>query len=181
MTMIESLSKTLVTEWFKQYQKHPRRTAVATIIGAAVTATLVAIIQIEENKAREKRELERRQSLTYKIQMDQLDETESNLRELLLFINNQRGKLKQTEDVIESLESERERLEPLVSADRQLVDAIFEVQEERSRSSAARERWIGFGLGVVASLFASLLWYIIFKLVEKRKSEAELKEAEDAA
>jgi hypothetical protein len=67
-------------------------------------------------------------------------------------------KLKESEDMVTSLKNERERLEPVIVADRKAIQAVFDLQDERNRANIWRERWIGFGFGVLASVVASIIY-----------------------
>lgn len=62
--------------------------------------------------------------------------------------------------VISKLQEEKQRIEPVVQADRKTIEAVFQLQDQRYASSVRRERWIGFGIGVVSSLVATILWVI---------------------
>jgi hypothetical protein len=66
------------------------------------------------------------------------------------------------------LETEKQKLEPLVNADRAKVEAFFRAQEERAQEKVFQERYIGFGLGVLASFVASFLLFIGRYFIAKR-------------
>ena len=94
----------------------------------------------------------------YRQQLEQLNQVESNISEFLAFIEEQKVELKDAEETIAALESEQQTLEPIVQSNRDVVEALFQVQEERTKANVWRERGIGFILGTFASLVASLLW-----------------------
>ena len=81
----------------------------------------------------------------YKEQLEQLSQVESNINELLAFVENQKVELKDAEETIAALESEQQALEPIVKTNREVVDALFQVQEERTKANVWKERGIGFG------------------------------------
>src|SRR5690606_13769269 len=99
-----------------------------------------------------KGEYKRLESVDYQNQIQQLDHMEANVKQLLVFVDNQKKSLQEAEDTISSLKSEKEKLQPLVESDRAVVEALFKAQEERASANIWRERWIGFGFGVAASL-----------------------------
>jgi len=94
-------------------------------------------------------------SADFKTQLDQLDHTEDSLKALLSFVQNQRETTALNEQRIQQLENEKSRLEPLVNADKETVIALFTEQELRVSANASKERWFGFGLGILASIIAS--------------------------
>jgi Na+-transporting NADH:ubiquinone oxidoreductase subunit NqrC len=151
---IESLAK----EWIKLFKKQPVMTLVSTFVSAI---TLSAVIFTLDHVDTKKREAERLKNLNYQTQIQQLDVTENNIRQLLTFIENQKSTLRETEDTISSLQKEREKLKPIVESDRSVVEAIFRAQEERSHASIWRERLIGFAFGIAASLIATFIWFVI--------------------
>ena len=58
--------------------------------------------------------------------------------------------------------SERDSLNiSLVKADREVVEAIFTLQEQKERRSAWSERFIGANFGVISSLVATVIWRLI--------------------
>lgn len=100
---------------------------------------------------------ERGGAATFEEQIESLNQMEESAVELIGFVESQRGRLEEAERVVAELREEQETLEPLVSANRQAVEAMFVVQERRQEARVWLERWIGFLFGVAASLVASLL------------------------
>lgn len=49
-------------------------------------------------------------------------------------------------------------LRPVVEADREVVDTILRLQADKASANVWQERFIGFGLGILSSLVASLIW-----------------------
>ena len=87
---------------------------------------------------------------------------EKELSKLSGFLNRERTRVADTESTLSKLKDERTKLEPIVSANRETVDAILAAHSARQRSNAWRERFIGFSFGILASLIASIL-YSYFK------------------
>ncbi|MGU5547058.1 hypothetical protein ACV1CV_22145 [Aeromonas veronii] len=101
----------------------------------------------------------KKESLTFESQMETLTEVQKSINNLSTFVATQKEQLRQSEEAINSLKKEEEEaLKPMVNADRDVVDSILRLQAERAASSAWQERLIGFGLGIVGSLIASLIW-----------------------
>ena len=125
-----------------------------------MASTMVFGIYHLDKADMERREFARLKSLEYETQIDQLESTERNIKALLQFIDHQKSSLRNTQDTILELKQEQEKLQPLVESDKKIVDAIFKAQEERNSANVWRERWIGFGMGILASLIASFLWFV---------------------
>lgn len=169
MSFLELPVEFLAKEWVKLFEKTPILTVILSIIISVAAATGG---YYADKATKEKQEAQRLESLNYQTQIHQLNQTESNIKQLLQFVETQKMTLRNTEDTISSLKSEQEKLKPLVESDRSVVDAIFRAQEERNRASIWRERWIGFGFGVAASLFASFLWFVVSLLMKHRHNKA---------
>jgi hypothetical protein len=87
----------------------------------------------------------------FQEQMQRLKDTEAALAELTTFVNDQRTKLQESQQVMESLKKEHDELKPVVDAKRELVDALFAVQAKRERNNM----WINRGLGVLGTIVAA--------------------------
>ncbi|MCU8044585.1 MULTISPECIES: hypothetical protein [unclassified Shewanella] len=168
MLEISSAIEILAKEWVRLFRIKPFLTGIATSI---LIGTMAGGITYLDKIDREKRESKRLESLDYQNQIKQLDEMELNVKQLLAFVDNQKKTLQETEDTISSLKSEKEKLQPLVETDRAVVEALFKAQEERANSNVWRERWIGFGFGVVASLIASFIWFVVSLLIKGRHNK----------
>jgi hypothetical protein len=161
------VSKQLATRWVHSYLKAPILTIFLTL---TITIGSGAIFYYLASTNKAKRGAERAQNLTYQAQINQLAQTEKNLKQLLQFIEQQKVNLTITEDSIAALKQEKDKLQPLVQSNREFVDALFRAQEERNRASIRKERWIGVGLGVLASLLASVFMLIVRYFVIRQKS-----------
>lgn len=102
----------------------------------------------------------------------QLSQTQANLRQTVPTPDERGQQATENQRVVAALTAERARLQLLLAADQRAIAALFEVQEQRNAKQQARERWFGFGLGVVSSLVASLLWAAAARLLGRRRSEA---------
>ncbi|OCL96493.1 hypothetical protein AAX29_02032 [Aliarcobacter thereius] len=121
--------------------------------------SVFTIYQIEIIR-KEELEAKLSENLDFKYQIKELSETEKSLKTLLTFIDSQKQKVIIYEQNMQQLENEKQKLEPLVNADKATVEALFKVQEERAKENANKERWIGFGLGILASIIASFVMVI---------------------
>jgi len=163
--VVESAAKL----WIHSFIKAPIVTATISI-AISVGAGFVAYQAEQHRKAGIEKQLA--ESLDFKAQINQLNETEKSLKTLLNFVESQRDKVTQNEQSIKQLETEKQKLEPLVNADREAVEALFKVQEERAKANASQERWIGFGLGILASIIASFIMVIGRYFIASRKENS---------
>lgn len=176
--MYDQLFRLVLTEWLKLYSLKPKTTLVITLI---LFASMIGGISYFSDIRQKKLEVKRLESLDYKKQIQQLNSMESSVRQLLTFVDFQKRKLQETEDSLSILMTERESLKPLVESDRATVEAFFKAQEERAKSNVWGERGIGFGLGILASLIASFIWFIMSMIIKnKRKEPSQLNDAKSA-
>ena len=164
------VTEALANEWVRHFRRSPLVTSLATITAVAI---LVVIGFQVDSFQKEKRQNARLESANYREQVDRLTEMQANVTQLLSFLENQKKTLDETQDTIAALESQRAKLKPLVETDQKVVESIFRIQEERVNGSIWRERWVGFGFGVAASLLASFLWYVLLKLSQKKPTGDE--------
>ena len=154
---IDGAAEIFVREWLKIYRVSPR----ATSIGTAVCVVIVAAaIYLTQQKAKAEYEVKRLENQSYATQVQKLEETRANLQALLQFVDDERRSLRASEQALQALRNEQEKLRPLVESDRRTIDALFATQEARNQASQSRERWIGIGLGILSSLTASFLWAV---------------------
>lgn len=156
MSFIPS-SEHYVELWVKAYRHKPKVTVFVTIIAIASMATT---IYLTDKRDRQRQEMQRLQNLDYATQVQQLQQTEHSLQALIKFVAHQKQTLQQTQSNLIGLKLEQERLKPLIESDRNTVEAILSAQERRNAANIWRERWIGFAIGVLASLVASFLWAV---------------------
>ena len=118
---------------------------------------------------KQKEETQRQTNLSYSAQLNSLNQIEKNLGSLIQYIETQKIKLKESQDVINQLQSEHERLKPIIDADKQVIDAIFGAQEARQQKGRYIGYAISFTVGVISSLTASFIVYVIILRRRKRK------------
>jgi hypothetical protein len=99
--------------------------------------------------------------------LESLNNIEGSIDALREFVKNQKENLKTSQIAIKELEGEREKLKPVVEADRKVVDALFQLQAEKQKQSIWLDRAFGFFIGIASSLVATLLWayVIVFPIV----------------
>ena len=163
----EKLAEVAVDQWKESFRKAPRTTVSVTILAIAIGA---GAIYTSEQNASKQREERRAQNLDYAKQARTLDETRANIQSLLEFVDGERKQLQISQQSLQSLKSEHDKLKPLLDTDRKAIDALFAAQEARNQGALSTERWIGFALGVVSSLVASLVWAIGAYALRRKES-----------
>jgi hypothetical protein len=105
-----------------------------------------------------------------KQKIARLDSISKSLNEILYFVDYQKTSLETQNQNLEELIKENKELEPVVNTKKELVDAIFRVQEQRNLKDKRRDQIIGFIFGVLSSLVASLIIYL-WKKITKAKQD----------
>lgn len=152
------------------YEKNPRATIIGTIAGILIGGSLIAYFTYKSQVKQQELERKRTESLSYNQQLDALNNVQGSLQNLIQFVVEQKLKLKESEDIINTLKTEQEKLRPVVEADRQTVNAILELQSQKQQQGAWWERGIGFALGVLSSALASAIISLVRYLLKKRQS-----------
>lgn len=184
--MIEPLTSKVteyaIERWLEAYRKKRVLTLVLTGVGTLILAGIVAAGAISAKRAEEAR---REANASYTQQIETLNNTEANLRNLIEFVESERQRLREFEKNVEGLRNEEKLLKPIVESDRKVVESILEVKNREAQENASRERWIGFGLGILASLVASILYaagkfIIAYRKRRRRGSESAADSPETA-
>ncbi len=151
--------------WIHSYLKSPFITVIISLVIGV--ASSFGVNQIMNTKS-----LIQPASSGFKEQLEQLDITEDSLKTLLTFVQSQKETTALNEQRIQQLEREKSKLEPLVKADKETVAALFAEQELRASANISKERWFGFGLGIIASIVASFLIAIGNYVVKSRRKSS---------
>lgn len=157
---ISTILADLISESYKRSPK-------LTVFGIFFSITLV-VVAISTTEYLKGRDFEKNAPKDLVAQIQELEKLDSGLAQLSNFIQSQKAQLNEKQAVISELERKRSELEPIVNSQSEIVEAIFKVQEQRAQRSKWLDLGIGFALGILGSLIAS----VIFKLVERRRSSA---------
>lgn len=155
----------LATLWLRFFKINPKATLLTTVIMMTVAAAALQTLS-DFDKARRNLLLNEKNN-NYQAQVVQLNETEHNIKNLLTFVQAQKDSLRETEETLQKLKSERDKIQPLLQLDKSTLETIFKVQEERANANVWRERGIGFISGLLASLLASFVWTVGSTLFKK--------------
>ena len=126
---------------------------------ASVIVAIAAIsIQVFEGHKKEK---VKQENATYEKQFERLTQVQASINDLAEFVTQQQQQLRKSQETLNTLEREKEKLKPIVESDRQVVDAILQLQAEKTKQNVWVERGIGFLIGIVGSLIASVIWTLV--------------------
>lgn len=162
----DSLYEFIFDKYRYAYRKHPVMTVLVSIL---LITFVITMSYLDEQRQKQGFEELRKQNIDFNTQLTQLESTESSLKNLLIFVQNQRNQLKDSQTRIEELKKEHEKIRPLVEADKQVIESIFLAQEQRQTENVWKERWFGFGFGILASLIASAIWYVSVQLIRRSR------------
>lgn len=144
-----------------------RRSPKLTVFGIFFTIALV-VVAASTTEYLKKRDLKQNAPESLKVQIEELEKLDQGLNKLSAFIQLQKEQLNEKQSVISELEEKRSQLEPIVESQAEVVDAIFKVQEQR----AQRSKWIDLGIGFVLGILGSLIASVALKLIDRRKQNA---------
>lgn len=91
-------------------------------------------------------------------QIVELDNVKSSLQKLVAYVESQQLRISESQVVLESLSKEKAQLEPVVQAQRDAIDQLFLLQEQRNQRTKLFDMAAGFILGVGSSLVASVVY-----------------------
>lgn len=173
-TMLDNgmhISDHLATLWLRYFKVSPKTTLAISLAAISVITTTISIFSEFDKERRNL--LLKEKNKSFQTQIVQLNETEKNIKNLLAFVQTQKDSLHETEQALQKLKSERDKIQPLLQVDRATLETFFKVQEERATANVWRERVIGFISGLVASLLASVLWAIAASLGKKNSLQKQ--------
>jgi len=80
----------------------------------------------------------------YSAVIDRIGEIGVYLSQLSVFLERERARIADTEATVRKLHDEKLRLEPIVSTQRETIEAILAIHAERTARNAWKERVFGF-------------------------------------
>jgi hypothetical protein len=164
----DAFAEAFVNFWIKSYKKSPQPTAIISILAVLITAFSLGM-SIYSSEKKRMQGLEKTQS--YSEQFELLKSTEQNLNNLSTFISSKKSEIEATKNLILELEKKKSELEPIVNANEKVVDAIFLQQRKEIEKSIWTERLISFGLGLLASLIATIIWHFVGRYKRKNSNK----------
>ena len=157
---ISTILADLISESYKRSPK-------LTVFGIFFSIALV-VVAVSTTEFLKERDFKKSAPKDVMVQIQELEKLDEGLGKLSAFIQLQKQQLNEKQAVISSLEKKRSELEPIVNSQSEVVEAIFKIQEQRAQQSKWLDLGIGFALGILGSLIAS----VIFKLIDRRRNNA---------
>jgi hypothetical protein len=142
---------------------------VSVFIGFTVSIIVIIFTLIDLNSTFFNKEALRTNEI--EVRLKKLNEVQNSLSELGKFIELQKQSIVNENKVLQSLREEKENLEPIVKANKELIDRIFRQQEKRSKWEFWLSIGLGFIFGIIASFMGSVL-YSSYKKIQKNKASA---------
>ncbi|HXQ38177.1 MAG TPA: hypothetical protein VN843_29500 [Anaerolineales bacterium] len=94
----------------------------------------------------------------YTATLADIENISKKLSSLAEFLTRERKRVEESEATLNRLKNEKTELEPVVSAQRETVNAILTAHAKATASRAWKERALAFLIGVITSLLATLLY-----------------------
>lgn len=94
-------------------------------------------------------------SRLFEQQLARLDDTEAALKELTLFVTEQRQDLEQSERTLGAIKSDTARLDPLLKMKKAELHAVLEEFESRQPLGYWASHGVSFGLGLLSTLITT--------------------------
>jgi hypothetical protein len=94
----------------------------------------------------------------YSAAITQIEHIDKQLYELVKFLKEERRKVAESEATVLKLQDEKTKLEPVVLAQRDTVNAILSAYARTTSSRVWKERGLGFISGLLASLVAAMVF-----------------------
>jgi sensor c-di-GMP phosphodiesterase-like protein len=157
MAMVYTLTEKAIEIWKRAYSKRRGWTVTLTIMLLLAIAFIVGLVIYKERLRVAEVEKRRLQDLSFNQQLDALNNVQGSLNNLIAFVELQKTKLRESEELLNNLRLQKDQLQPAVAADQKTVEALLALQSQRTEQNLSRERWYGILIGVLSSLLASLV------------------------
>ncbi|KAA2218273.1 hypothetical protein [Maribacter flavus] len=90
--------------------------------------------------------------------INQLDKISNELQGIKEFIDNQKKMLEEQSLVLTKLRSENNKLTQVIGMNKQKVDALFKIQDEKAVQKIWIDRLVGFLIGLASSFLVAILF-----------------------
>lgn len=89
--------------------------------------------------------------------VERIERTKESIESILRFLDDQKVNMLRLEETVSALDEERRRLEPILSMNREQVDALIAVYRDRTTVERWFDRGSGFLTGILSSLIAAMI------------------------
>lgn len=149
----------------KSYSSRPRATILSIIAVLGIIGSLAAVLDSTHPTVPAIDT-----SSQFSAQVKALDDAESSLKQSIEFLQQHKRELTELEGKLSESSREHERLRTLVSADSNVLNLILHEHQRRVEDATRYERWFGFGMGLLSSLLASLVFYFGVRFINSRRA-----------
>lgn len=122
------------------------------VLGVLMSATYLLMSYVmRDNKSRDT------EASRYETAILRLESISSEFEALGKFLKEERRNIVITEDAVRNLRAELSNLEPVVAANREVIEKVLSAYANRTARQAWTERALGFLIGVASSVLASII------------------------
>ncbi len=97
----------------------------------------------------------------YTLMLERIAQVTGDLSTLSAFLEREKKRVVDTQNTLTTLQQKRRKLQPILKTQEETVHAILAAYSANLRSTAWKDRLIGFSLGLIASLIASWLFGLL--------------------
>jgi hypothetical protein len=97
----------------------------------------------------------------YAVIITNIEDIGNKLVDLNVFLKRERDRVEVSEATLRRLRDEKTELEPMVTAQRETVNAILAAHAKATASRVWKERFLAFMTGILTSLLATLLFELL--------------------
>lgn len=167
----DKFSEQFVDFWIAQYKKNAKQTAVVSVVSILIAALGLGFAIYNSEQERKSNQAS---SQDFKEQYSLLRTTQENLTDLENFILSKKQEISVTEDLLSKLQEQKAEIEPIVTANQEVVDALFSQQRKKLEKDLWLERGVSFSLGILASLIASVIWHFAGRLRKRDIEQSQM-------
>ena len=99
------------------------------------------------------------------------NEFEKSIKEINQYLETQKKELKETNQQLNELKIEHEKLEPIVKSERKTIESLFEISDKRQ----TEQRLIDYMISFILGIFSTWFYNQMVKVIEKRKNNDQYK------
>lgn len=154
-SLVKFLAEAVILFLRENYKERPKTTVAGVTIFLILLIGLVVTANYLEKQKISNIEIS---NLELKEKVTRINQIQNSLKELDNFLEDQEQSIQNQQITLEKLKKENNQIEPIVEANRAIIDKIFLEQERRGKWDLWIGLGIGFLLGIPASFVASLLY-----------------------
>lgn len=107
-------------------------------------------------------------------QIKSLNSIEKSIGDLQSFVKTQKNNILRHQKTLDELKKEKKELEPLVQADKLVIESLLIRQEKIARKYVWLERIIVFLIGVSSSIIGTSIYNLVLKKLKNKYSDKKI-------